>query len=216
MTVDIDKAYSLLQRKVQEFRVPVVDLIQVQTKDPFKVLVATILSARTKDAVTVEACKRLFAKVSSPQQLQKVSLRKLEGLISPVGFFRNKAKYLKALPAHLERFDGKVPSEIDELLTLPGVGRKTANLVRAVAFSKDAICVDVHVHRIMNRLGYIKTSTPLQSEMVLRQKLPRRYWQTVNTVFVAFGQQVCRPVSPHCSKCPLSHLCPRNGVKTSR
>ena len=145
------------------YTVPVVDLIAVQTKDPFKVLVATILSARTKDETTAQASKRLFKKASNVKELTKLTEQEVEKLIFPVGFYKNKARYLTELPGALEAFGGKIPDEIDELVKLPGVGRKTANLVRAVAFKKPAICVDTHVHRIMNIWGYVTTKTPLET-----------------------------------------------------
>ncbi len=197
-----------------------VDLIAAQTSDPFKVLVATILSARTKDEVTAAASRRLFERAGTPQELAELSVAELEQLIYPVGFFRNKARHLSQLPEALAtRFQGVVPSEIEDLVTLPGVGRKTANLVRTVAFSLPAICVDTHVHRIMNIWGYVETTTPLQTEMALRKKLPEQYWLSFNSILVAFGQGICRPVAPHCDACCISEYCPRLGVtprKTSK
>jgi endonuclease III len=215
--VHIDTIYTILKREVENYHVPVVDLVEIQTKDPFKVLVATILSARTKDETTVDACKRLFAKVNTPDDFETLSISEIEKLIFPVGFYHNKAKFLKELPGVLqEKFNGKVPSTIDELLELPGVGRKTANLVVAISFRKPAICVDVHVHRIMNRFGYVKTKTPLETEMAMRKILPEKYWTTINSILVAFGQHLCRPTSPHCSECPIREHCNRIGVGRSR
>tara|TARA_Y100000034_G_C6895051_1_gene412481 strand:+ start:1787 stop:2422 length:636 start_codon:yes stop_codon:yes gene_type:complete len=211
--MDIDNVYRILKKEVVNYNVPVVDLIEIQTEDPFKVLVATILSARTKDETTANVLKKLFAKVTTPNDLDKLTEKEIEDLIYPVGFYKNKAKYLKQLPAAL---NGKVPDNIDDLVKLPGVGRKTANLVVAVAFKKPAICVDIHVHRIMNRLGYVETKTPYETEMELRKKLPIEYWITFNSIFVAFGQNLCRPISPHCSKCPISHECPRVRVEQTR
>ena len=180
MKFDIDTVISLLKDEVRDYQVPVVDLIAVQTQDPFKVLVATILSARTKDEVTALAAERLFALAETPEQLALLSVAQLEKLIYPVGFFRNKAKYLHALPDVLfSQFNGEVPQTIDELTKLPGVGRKTANLVVAVAFKQPAICVDTHVHRIMNIWGYVQTATPLQTEMELRRILPEVYWREI-------------------------------------
>lgn len=216
-TVSIDTVYNILQKEVQQYKVPVADLVQIQTRDPFKVLVATILSARTKDETTSSVLLRLFEKVKTPSDLNKLSVTEIEALIFPVGFYHNKAKFLKELPVVLEReFHGKIPETVEELTKLPGVGRKTANLVVAVAFQKPAICVDVHVHRIMNRLGYVKTKTPLETEMTLRKKLPVKYWTTINMFLVAFGQNICRPVSPFCSRCPVRQYCKRAGVKTYR
>ena len=213
MTFPIDKAVSLLEKEVRDYKVPIVDLIEAQTKDPFKVLVATILSARTKDEVTAAACRRLFKRIDKPDDLRLLTVSELEKIIYPVGFFRNKAQYLSQLPDVLqEKYAGRVPDDVDSLIKLPGVGRKTANLVVAVAFGKPAICVDTHVHRIMNIWGYVKTSTPLQTEMELREKLPAKYWIKFNSILVAFGQGTCKPVRPHCDRCVLLDICPRIGV----
>ncbi len=201
---------------VQDKRVPVVDLIAVQTKDPYKVLTATILSARTKDETTAKAAARLFKAAPDIDALAQLSEEKISKAIYPVGFFRNKAGYLTKLPQALDAFGGKVPQTIEELITLPGVGRKTANLVMSVAFKKPAICVDTHVHRIMNIWGYVETTTPLQTERVLREKLPKQHWLTVNSLLVAFGQSLCRPISPHCDICNLQMKCPKKGVKPRR
>ena len=213
MPFDIEQALQILEQEVRNYQVPVVDLIAVQTHDPFKILVATILSARTRDEVTALAATRLFAKAPTPQALAALDEKSLQQLIYPVGFYKNKARYLAALPAILDQqFASQVPSEIEQLTSLPGVGRKTANLVRAQGFGKPAICVDTHVHRIMNIWGYVQTATPLQTEMVLREKLPEQYWIRVNSLLVAFGQGTCRPVGPHCESCVLTTLCPRIGV----
>ncbi len=213
----IDEVIKILKKKVVHYKVPVVDLIEIQTKDPFKVLVTTILSARTKDEVTHDAVKRLFKLVKKPKDFDKLTTKQIEKIIYPVGFYKTKARHLKKLPLSLqENFNGKIPNVIEELIKLPGVGRKTANLVVAVAFKLPGMCVDTHVHKISNRLGYIKTKTPLQSEMALRKKLPLKYWETYNSMIVAFGQNICRPVSPWCSKCPIRKYCKRIGVKISR
>ncbi|MCK5025583.1 MAG: endonuclease III [Nanoarchaeota archaeon] len=207
----------MLEKHVLDYDVPVVDLIKIQTGDVFKILIGTILSARTKDETTSSACRRLFARAENIEELEKLSLKDIEELIYPVGFYKNKAKYLKKLPEVLkEEFDGKIPEAVEHLVKLPGVGRKTANLVAAIAFNKHAICVDTHVHRIMNRLGYVKTITPLETEMALRKKLQKKYWRTINTLLVAFGQNICRPISPHCSVCPIMQYCNKVGVKRSR
>ena len=213
MTFPIDKVLSLLEEEVRDYRVPVVDLIAAQTRDPFKVLVATILSARTKDEVTAAASRRLFARASTSVELARLSVEELEKLIYPVGFFRNKARYLRELPSALSTmFDGRIPDRVEDLVRLPGVGRKTANLVVAVAFGKPAICVDTHVHRIMNIWGYVATSTPLQTEMALREKLPPEYWLKVNSILVAFGQGTCKPRLPHCDRCVVARYCPGIGI----
>lgn len=215
--VNIEKVYTKLKTAVAEYDVPVAELIEVQTKDPFKVLVATILSARTNDKTTIVAARKLFAKADNPDELEKLKISEIEKLIYPVGFYKNKARFLKQLPTVLkERFNGQIPQTIDELVELPGVGRKTANLVVAVAFKKPAICVDTHVHKIMNRLGYVKTKTPFETEMALRKKLPKKYWEAINVLMVAFGQNLCRPISPKCSICPIYDECNRVGVGVKR
>ncbi|TBV81036.1 MAG: exodeoxyribonuclease III [Desulfobulbaceae bacterium] len=210
----INEAMARLEVEVPLYRVPVVDLIAVQTRDPYKVLVAAMLSARTKDEVTAPAAARLFAKAPNLQSLAALSKVKLAGIIYPVGFFRAKAGYLSRLPGVLaEEFAGQIPATVEELIRLPGVGRKTANLVVAVAFEQPAICVDTHVHRIINIWGYVQTTTPLATEMALRANLPGQYWRRINSLLVAFGQEICRPIAPHCDRCPLGDLCPRLGVK---
>ncbi len=214
---NIDIIYKILKNEIKKYNVPVVDLIEIQTQDPAKVLISTILSARTKDETTKSVTEGLFKKIKNINDFKELNESEIENLIYPVGFYRNKAKYLKQLPYVLdEKFNGKIPKDIEKLVKLPGVGRKTANLVVAVAFRKDAICVDVHVHRIMNRLGYIKTKTPYETENALREKLPQKYWQTINSILVAFGQNLCRPTSPFCSRCPIENYCKKIGVTKSR
>lgn len=209
----IDAVMKELGKYFHSVKTPIVDLIQAQTKDPFKVLVATILSARTKDETTSRAVTELFKVVQTPDDLDALSAAELDAIIRQVGFHNEKTKHLKQLPQVLkERFGGKVPSEIDELLELPGVGRKTANLVRSVAFGLPAICVDVHVHRISNRWGYIRTTNPLESEMALRSILPEKHWLNYNSYIVAFGQTLCTPRKPRCQECPISQHCKRVGV----
>ena len=210
---DISLLLDTIEEEVKDYRVPVVDLISTQTKDPFKILVATILSARTKDETTAVASARLFKKAEDSQSLSRLSEQEISDLIYPVGFYKSKAGYLKKLPDALNAFGGSVPDDIDSLITLPGVGRKTANLVVSIGFGKPGICVDTHVHRILNIWGYVKTKTPLETEMALRKKLPKKYWLLVNRVLVAFGQGTCRPVSPHCDRCVVNKLCPKKGVK---
>ncbi|MCL1981116.1 MAG: exodeoxyribonuclease III, partial [Proteobacteria bacterium] len=213
MTFPLHDVLLLLKKEVKTYQVPVVDLIATQTNDPFKILVATLLSARTKDEVTAAAAGRLFARADTATTLARLTTEELERLIYPVGFYRNKARFLRQLPTVLqERFNGAVPRDLDSLLTLPGVGRKTANLVLAVAFGIPAICVDTHVHRIMNIWGVVKTETPLQTEMALQQILPPPSWAEVNSILVAFGQGTCTPVRPHCDCCVIACWCPRLGV----
>ncbi|MBF0468315.1 MAG: endonuclease III [Desulfamplus sp.] len=216
MEIDISLFLEKLQEEIKNYKVPIVELVSVQTRDPFKILVATILSARTKDETTAKASKRLFNVAPDSETLATLSQDQIKELIYPVGFYKAKAGYLSKLPEALKVFGGKVPRELDDLLTLPGVGRKTASLVLNVAFAKDAICVDTHVHRIMNIWGYVNTRTPLETEMSLRKKLPIKHWQNVNTILVTFGQGTCHPVSPHCNRCILLNMCPQKGVKPRR
>jgi endonuclease-3 len=191
--------------------------VAARRRDPFRVLLACLLSLRTRDETTFPAAERLFALADTPAGLLRVPRARIERAIFPVGFYRTKARAIHAIcRALLERFDGRVPDRIDDLLTLPGVGRKTANLVVTVGFDKPGICVDTHVHRISNRWGYVRTRTPEQTEAALRRRLPRRYWIGYNDLLVAFGQHVCQPVSPRCSVCPVRPGCPRVGVRRSR
>ena len=178
---------------------------------------ACLLSLRTQDTTTGPAAARLFALADTPHAMLELSARTIERAIYPVGFYRTKARVLLGLSRDLlDRFGGGVPDDIDALLTLKGVGRKTANLVVTLGFDKPGICVDTHVHRISNRLGYVRTRTPDETEMALRAKLPARYWIGYNDLLVTFGQNVCAPVSPKCSVCPVARLCRRVGVRTSR
>lgn len=207
----------LLKAAFQAGRAPVMDLVAAQTRDPFRILLGTILSARTQDATTAAACRRLFQRVQTPADLRRLSGTEIERLIYPVGFYRTKARMLARLPQVLDReFGGHVPDTIETLCRLPGVGRKTANLVVALGFRKPAICVDVHVHRICNRLGLVQTATPLETERKLREILPVRYWITWNAYLVAFGQTRCRPRIPKCADCPLQRWCAwgRNRTRT--
>lgn len=188
-----------------------------QKADPFRILVGCLISARTRDEVTEAASSRLFQRIKTPRGLLKLTSRQLEKAIYPVAFYRNKAKALKSLCSDLiERFDGKVPETLEELLTLQGVGRKTANLTLILAFDGMGICVDTHVHRISNRWGYVETDTPDQTEEALRKKLPQKYWKRINELLVGFGQTICKPISPLCSQCPVDKHCPRIGVDKYR
>jgi len=185
--------------------------------DPFRVLIACLLSLRTQDTTTAPAAARLFALADTPAAMRGLTTRQIERAIYPVGFYRTKARViLEVCRDLLERFGGRVPADLDALLTLKGVGRKTANLVVTLGFNAPGICVDTHVHRISNRLGYVRTRTPDETEMALRAKLPRRYWIGYNDLLVTFGQNVCAPVSPKCSACPVRPLCRRVGVTTAR
>lgn len=186
-------------------------------RDPFRVLIGCLLSLRTRDETTGPAAARLFALADTPAALAALSPRRIERAIFPVGFYRTKARTLRAVCRELlTRFDGAVPSDLDALLTLPGVGRKTANLVVTFAFGLPGICVDTHVHRITNRLGFVVTRSPDDTEMALRARLPPRHWIGLNDLLVAFGQNVCQPLSPHCSRCPVRRSCRRIGVVRSR
>ncbi len=187
------------------------------TQTPFTTLVSCVLSLRTQDRTTAEASEALFRHADTPEAVLKLPAEKIERLIYPVSFFRVKSRTIREIASTLlERFQGAVPDTIDALLTLPGVGRKTANIVVTLAFHKPGIAVDIHVHRISNRLGYVVTRGPDETEMALRAKLPRRYWIVFNDLLVAFGQNLCKPVSPHCSICPISVYCERVGVGKSR
>ncbi|MFA5343553.1 MAG: endonuclease III [Kiritimatiellia bacterium] len=211
---DLAPVMRILKREYEKKRMPVAELVQAHTNDPFQVLVATILSARTLDQTTAAACRKLFGVVRNLEDLRRIPRLRLERLIYPVGFYRTKSKLLKKLPgAVAAQFNGIIPATVEDLIRLPGVGRKTANLVAAVAFDKPAICVDVHVRRIVNRWGLIRARAPLQTEMVLRRRLPVKYWRVFNAYIVSFGQSVCRPVRPHCGACPLYAPCARVGVK---
>ena len=207
----IEKVLAKLSEYTKTIHTPILDLVKVQTNDPFKILVGTILSARTKDETTAKVLEKLFAVANKPEDLLSLTLKEIEDLIYPIGFYHQKAKYLQELPHILKvKFNDIIPQSIEELVQLPGVGRKTANLVMILAFDKPAMCVDTHVHRISNRFGYIKTKTPFESEIALREKLPIKHWKTYNSILVAFGQELCKPISPKCEKCPISDYCELN------
>ena len=207
---------KLIGKQTALFDTPSVTLFS-KKKDPFLVLVSCILSLRTKDKVTVTASNRLFCVADNPYGILRLSRKRIEKLIYPVGFYRNKAKTILDICNKIIRdFDAKVPDNLNDLLSLKGVGRKTANLVLGLGFNIPAICVDTHVHRISNRLGWINTDTPEQSEMALKDIVPRVYWIRLNTLLVTFGQNICLPVSPYCSKCFIEKHCAKNGVKSSR
>jgi len=187
--------------------------VAAERRDPFRVLIACLLSLRTKDETTGPAAARLFALADTPEAMRRLPAKRIERAIFPVGFYRTKARVVLGVCRDLlERFGGQVPDDIDRLLTLKGVGRKTANLVVTQGFNKPGICVDIHVHRISNRLGYVKTKNPTETETALRKRLPRRYWIGYNDLLVSFGQNICHPVSPRCSECPVRPRCARVGV----
>ena len=194
---------------------PAVEKIsESRAEDPFQVTIATLFSARTQDATTYAASERLFAKASTPEAMSKLSVKQVEKLIYPVSFYRYKARYIKATCAKLvKEFGGRTPSTMDELLTLPGVGRKTANLVMILAYrSNQNICVDIHVHRIANRLGWVRTKMPEETEQALYRETDSRWWPYINLYLITWGQNVCRPVYPRCPACAIKDLCPRIGV----
>ena len=214
---DIHAAMRILRREAAKWQTPVVTLIAEASDSPFKVLISCILSLRTQDSTTAHASRRLFALADSPETMVKLTAKKIEGAIFPVGFYRTKAKtILEICRTLIEKYSGKVPDEIDELIKLKGVGRKTANLVVTLGYNKPGICVDTHVHRISNRWGYVKTATPAKTEVALREKLPKQYWIQYNDLLVSFGQQLCRPISPLCSQCPVAKYCNQIGVTTRR
>jgi endonuclease III len=206
-----------LRRAAPGWNVPAVTLIAERYTDPFRVLIATILSLRTQDETTAGAARRLFARAATPAAMLRLRPATIARLIYPVGFYRTKAKSILGIcRTLLARWQGEVPRDLDALLTLHGVGRKTANLVLTLGFRAPGICVDTHVHRITNRWGYVRTRSPNETEQVLRRTLPRRHWIEINDLLVAFGQHLCRPISPHCTRCPIAAHCPRRGVTTWR
>lgn len=214
---EIHAAVRILRREAPKWQTPVVTLIAEASDSPFKVLISCILSLRTQDSTTAQASRRLFALADSPETMVRFSAKKIEQVIFPVGFYRTKAKTILEICRNLnENYRGRVPDEIDELLKFKGVGRKTANLVVTLGYNKPGICVDTHVHRISNRWGYVKTATPEKTEAALRQKLPKQYWIEYNDLLVSFGQQLCRPISPLCSQCPVAKYCSQIGVTVKR
>ncbi|MBU1245430.1 MAG: endonuclease III [Nanoarchaeota archaeon] len=198
--MEIDKIMSILGQEYKQKAV-------VSSKDPFKVLISTVLSQRTKDANTTKASKQLFEKASTPKEILKLKSKELEDLIRPSGFYKQKAKKIKEIcQIILKEYNGKVPDTIEEMIKLPGVGRKTANCTLVYGFGKPGVCVDVHVHRISNRLNLVKTKTPEQTESELRKTLPKKYWKTINNLLVKHGQNVCKS-KPKCENCPIKEHC---------
>ncbi len=215
-TGDIHEVVRILREECAKWQVPIVTEVS-RTHDPFRVLVGTMISLRTKDDVTRKAAERLFSRAGTPEEMLGLRRSEIENAIYPAGFYRTKAKnILNACSIILSEYAGRVPDEIDELLTLPGVGRKTANLVVTLGYGKPGICVDTHVHRISNRLGYVRTKNPDETEYALRKTLPKKYWIEYNDLLVTYGQNLCVPVSPFCSRCRIFPLCNRVGVVRSR
>ena len=213
---NIDSIFHILNEEIKQWKVPAVTLIS-RERSPFQVLVSCIISLRTKDEVTGKASKRLYALADSPKGISKLSEEQIADAIYPAGFYRQKAKQILAISKDLlNNFNSVVPDNIEELLKFKGVGRKTANLVVTLGYGKPGICVDIHVHRITNRCGYVDTKTPDSTEFALRQKLPKKYWIPINDILVTFGQNICTPLSPYCSKCKLYSYCNRAGVDKSR
>lgn len=207
-TTQFAKALDILEEEYPKWQAPVLDLIAVNTHDPFRILISTIISLRTKDQVTTAASKKLYAIADTPAGIVKLPAAQIEKLIYPAGFYHTKARQIKDICQILiEHYDSQVPSTMEELLAFKGVGRKTANLVLALGFNIPAICVDTHVHRITNRLGYVQTKDPDKTEFALRKKLPEKYWLRINTLLVAFGQTICKPIGPQCAQCRLKD-CP--------
>ncbi|RLJ70117.1 endonuclease-3 [Hydrogenivirga caldilitoris] len=205
---DIPKVIEILKDNYERWEAPVVTLVAQHTHDPFKVLICALLSTRTRDETTAKVCKKLFERVKKPEDILSIPIGEIEELIYPVGFYRNKAKQLKKLAKTLiEEFGGNVPDRLEDLLRLPGVGRKVANLVLADGYGIPAVCVDTHVHRITNRWCLIKTKTPEETEKELMKVLPKKYWIVINRLLVAFGQRICTPLKPRCDICPIERFC---------
>ena len=214
-----DRIFALFQEalKKKKRNLPSVSLIALKMNTPYTVLISTLISLRTKDDVTLAASERLFSLADNPDKMLSLSEEEIEKAIYPAGFYKRKAQNIKEISKTLiEKYDGKVPSTQEELLALPGVGIKTANLTLNLGFNIDAICVDCHVHQIANRIGWIDTKTPEESVDALESIMPRRFWIPLNELLVAYGQNVCLSISPLCSECPICKECPKKGLKYSR
>ncbi len=206
-----------LRKISEEIETPTVFDYSYRESTPFQILISTIISLRTKDPVTYASSERLFNKAPDPASIIKLGTSEIAGLIYPAGFYRRKSESIKQIAEILlDKYGGEVPKSIDDLLKLPGVGRKTANLTLGLSYGIPALCVDTHVHRIPNRMGWVKTNTPEKTEFALVEILPKKYWIEINELLVAFGQTICTPVSPKCSKCTFKGDCPRIGVGKSR
>jgi len=211
---EIHTVIRILKLEVRKWRLPAVGHF---AESPFTILMSCLLSLRTQDSTTRAASERLFQIARTPQEMIRQPISKIEKAIYPVGFYRTKAANIgKICRILIDEYGARVPDEIDELLKLPGVGRKTANLVITLGYQKPGICVDTHVHRITNRWGYVQTHTPEQTEKTLRRILPKRYWLIINDLLVAYGQNICKPISPFCSRCNIRRCCERVGVKVAR
>jgi len=213
----ISSVLRLVKKSIQRWPVPVLEELAQGGPDPFKILIACVLSLRTRDRTTAEASARLFVLADNPFSMASLAVESIEKAICPVGFYRIKAKQIREMSRRIcQEFQGTVPDTIEALVALPGVGRKTANMVRTVGYKKPGICVDIHVHRICNRLGYVVTKHPDDTESVLRGKLPKKYWIKLNGLLVPFGQNQCTPISPRCNSCLISPYCQRIGVLSIR
>ncbi|MGH7409509.1 MAG: endonuclease III domain-containing protein, partial [Candidatus Methylomirabilis sp.] len=213
----IDRVLQLIRHAISAWEPPALNKIAEESHDPFRVLISCILSQQTKDHVTEAASARLYHLADRPETILALSERRIARAIYPVSFYRTKARTIREVcRTLLTRFAGRVPDSLELLLSFNGVGRKTANLVLTVGYRKSGICVDTHVHRISNRWGYVNTKTPDQTEMALRRRLPKRHWITYNDLLVPFGQHLCRPISPFCSRCPVERWCAKVGVTTHR
>ena len=214
---NINTVVDKIQEQMKDLPDPSVTLVGKRWKSPYLVLISCIMSLRTKDETTLPASERLFKIADTPQKMIELTPRQIEKLIFPVGFYKTKSKNIIQMSKDiLNKFDGQVPDDIDTLLTMKGVGRKTANLVLTEGFGIPAMCVDTHVHRISNRFGYIETKTPDETELVLRKKLPKKHWMHYNALLVTWGQNICRPISPLCSQCSVQKFCAKVGVDKSR
>ena len=215
---DVHQAMAILQAEAPNWtETALTEVAQTMGRDPFKILIGCLLSLRTKDETTGPAAARLFALAGTAEDMLHLSVEQIARAIYPVGFYRTKAGTILEICRTLtERHGGQVPATMEQLLALKGVGRKTANLVLTLGFQTPAICVDTHVHRISNRWGYVRTNNPADTEFALRRKLPKAYWMVYNDLLVSFGQNICKPISPLCSQCPLESMCPKVGVTQRR
>ena len=215
----LDRIFNEFSETLEEVGAPLpaVSIIAAEDNDPYRILTATLLSLRTRDSATLASSLSLFSKAKNVYELDNLSLEEVENAIRQSGFYKRKAEQLKKIARIvIEEYNGKIPNDMDKLLALPGVGIKTASLVLNLGFEQDAICVDCHVHQICNRIGWTKTKTPEETEKELRKILPQRFWISLNELLVRYGQYICLPISPLCSKCPEKENCPKSGVEKSR
>ena len=208
MNVNIDKIYEYLLKYIDNYESPFVELFSRKERDPFKTLISTILSARTNDKTTAIVSRNLFLKINNLDDLKKIDEKELSELIKPINYYNNKTKFLKKLPYIIEEnFNGEIPNTLEELKQLPGVGNKTAGIILYTSFNKPAIFVDTHVHKVLNRIGYVNTKTPQETDKILREKLPKKYWGKLNSMLVILGQNICLTRKPKCEVCPIEKYC---------